>query len=34
MLKEGESGIEFARRCQRQIGRKGGLIDLDWVRQR
>jgi len=27
---EGESSIEFARRVQRLIAKKGGLIDLNW----
>jgi hypothetical protein len=27
---EGENAIEFARRCQRAIARKGGLVDLGW----
>ncbi|CAK5107112.1 unnamed protein product [Meloidogyne enterolobii] len=27
---EGETSISFARRCQRTIAQKGGLVDLGW----
>lgn len=27
---EDEPAIEFARRCQRSIARRGGLVDLGW----